>query len=232
MPLSPLHSMGHCFDVQDWMMWSADGGPHILYQHLPEEILKHPVDTRAMTHRIKTFAATVVLHQVFVDLKPQAAERDRFRSMLDHVRDGFEIPSEVMDDLRSLRHLCDEARHHFLPHARGIFGALAGDWLPDPEVDALNYGPNMLRVRRRTVVEIIHDPEEDFDWVKAKVYHMQNFFAAGDMVGWIPRQWLLEVPCWINDWKWSECWQRLLRPIDPDFYDPSTVEVQHVALPE
>ena len=70
------------------------------------------------------------------------------------------------------------------------FWYLAGDWPPDPAVDATDYGRDLLRARRRTVVEIAPDPAEDLHWVKVKVYHMPSTIVAADMVGWVPRAWL------------------------------------------
>ena len=182
--------MEHCFNVRDWMEWSCPTWPTpALCKHLPEEILNHPLDTKDMMHRVKIFAATVALHQAFVDFRPEVPESDskRFRSMLDHANNTFDL-TDTMTSLRELRHLCDEARHYFCAHT---FWYLAGDWPPDPAVDATDYGRDLLRARRRTVVEIVPDPAEDPHWVKVKVSHMPSTFVAADMVlGWVPRTWL------------------------------------------
>ena len=104
------------------MEWSCPTWPTpALCKHLPEEILNHPLDTKDMMHRVKIFAATVALHQAFVDLVPEVPESDskRFRSMLDHANHTFEIPRETMTSLRELRHLCDATLFDPGKHRRG-----------------------------------------------------------------------------------------------------------------
>ena len=108
--------------VRHWLDWASHGGPGYLNQdELPVEILECPLDVDLMIFRIKCFAASVVLHQAFVDATQIPSEdANRFRHVMDKMDQlCHRFHSKTWEALRTLRHDTDSARHHFFHILQG-----------------------------------------------------------------------------------------------------------------
>ena len=194
--------MEECVNVGDWLHWAAkslvgSGYPEIQYEALPEHILKHPLDAARMADRVKLFAASVALHQAFVDLKPFAPEKDNFRSMLDEVRDIIDDTGLWVSLLR-LKKLADEARHQFEVQPKGDYFTVLADWPLKDDLNVAHYGFPLLTVKCGEVVENVHDMEEDDNWANVKIFETPGYFKGFRAPGWVPKSWLSPVPCGIN----------------------------------